>query len=95
MPLFVLTCLDHKNGLDRRMAARPKHLAYVDQHLDMVKIAGPLLDDEGQMAGSMFIINAPDKAAVEAFSAADPYRLNDVFASVDIRAIKVTVGALP
>ena len=95
MPLFVLTCLDHKNGLDRRMAARPKHLAYVDQHLDMVKFAGPLLDDEGQMAGSLFIIEADDKAAVEAFSAADPYRMSDVFASVDIRSFKLTVGKLP
>ena len=95
MPLFVLTCLDHNNGLDRRMAARPKHLAYVDQHLDILKIAGPLLDDDGQMAGSMFVLDVADKAAVEAFSAADPYRLNDVFASIDIRPFKLTVGKLP
>jgi uncharacterized protein YciI len=94
VPLFVLTCLDHKNGLERRMAARPKHLAYVDQHLDIVKFAGPMLDDEGQMAGSLFIIAAADKAAVEAFSAADPYRLNEVFASIDIRGFKLTVGKL-
>jgi uncharacterized protein YciI len=94
MAMFVLICVDHPGGLARRMAAREAHLAYVREHLAMVKLAGPLLDDAGEMAGSMFILEAPDKAAVEAFSAADPYRLADVFARVETRAWKVTVGAL-
>jgi uncharacterized protein YciI len=93
--LFVLTCIDRKNGLERRMAARPAHLAYVAANSGKVKIAGPLLDDEGQMAGSLFIIEADDKAEVAAFSAADPYVLNDVFETVEIRAFKVTVGQVP
>ncbi len=94
MAVFVLMCIDHPGGLERRMAAREAHLAYVGEHLSMVKVAGPLLDDAGQMAGSMFIIEAPDKAAVEAFSAADPYRLANVFERVEVRSWKVTVGAL-
>jgi uncharacterized protein len=94
MALFVLMCVDHPGGLERRMAAREAHLAYVREHLSMVKLAGPLLDDAGQMAGSMFVLEAPDKAAALAFSAADPYRLADVFARVEIHAWRVTVGAL-
>ena len=94
MAMFVLMCVDHPGALDRRMAAREAHLAYVREHISLVKIAGPLLDDEGQMAGSMFVIEAPDKAAVEAFSAADPYRLANVFERVEVRSWKVTVGAL-
>ena len=94
MALFVMTCTDHKDALDRRMAARPAHLDYIKAHLAMLKVAGPLLDDDGQMAGSFFIIEAENKAAVEAFNAADPYVLADVFESVDIRAVRVTVGAL-
>jgi len=94
MATFVLMCVDHPNALDRRMAAREAHLAYVREHIAMVKIAGPLLDDAGQMAGSMFVIEAPDKAAVEAFSAADPYRLAGLFERVEVRSWKVTVGAL-
>ncbi len=94
MALFVMTCIDHKDALDRRMGARPAHLDYVKVNLAMLKVAGPLLDDDGQMAGSFFIIEAENKAAVEAFNAADPYVLANVFQSVDIRAIKITVGAL-
>lgn len=95
MALFVMTCIDHKNALDRRMAARPAHLAYIAGHRDKLKVAGPLLDDDGGMAGSLFILEAEDRAAVEAFSAADPYRLANLFETIDIRAFRVTVGALP
>jgi len=94
MATFVLMCIDHPGALDRRMAAREAHLAYVRERLALVKLAGPLLDDAGEMAGSMFIMEAPDKAAVEAFTAADPYQLAGVFARVEVRAWKVTVGAL-
>jgi uncharacterized protein YciI len=94
MTLFVLSCIDRPDSLERRMAAREAHLAYVAAHRDMVRIAGPYLDDDGQMAGSMFVIEAPDRAAVETFSAADPYVLADLFERVDIRAWRVSVGAI-
>jgi uncharacterized protein YciI len=94
MAMFVLMCLDHPGGLERRLAARENHLAYVREHIAMVKVAGPLLNDAGEMAGSMFVIEAPDRAAVEAFTAADPYRLADVFARTEIHPWRVTVGAL-
>ena len=94
MATFVLTCLDHPNNLERRMGAREAHLAYVKENLGLLKLAGPLLDDAGQMAGSMFILDVADKAAVEAFNAADPYTQAGVFASVTIQAMKITVGVL-
>ena len=63
MALFVLMCVDHPGALERRLSVREKHLAYVREHIAMVKLAGPLLDDAGEMAGSMFIIEAFDKVA--------------------------------
>jgi len=94
MPLYVMTCIDHKDALERRMGARPAHLDYVAANKALVKVAGPLLNEDGGMAGSLFIIEADNRAQVEAFNAADPYVLADVFERVDIRAFKVTVGAL-
>ncbi|HEY3951690.1 YciI family protein [Phenylobacterium sp.] len=94
MALFVLSCIDRPDSLERRMAAREAHLAYVAAHRDLVRLAGPYLDDEGRMAGSMFVIEAPDRAAVEAFSAADPYVLADLFERVEIRPWRVSVGAI-
>jgi uncharacterized protein YciI len=95
MAQFVMTCLDHPGALERRMGARADHLDYVARRRDMVRLAGPLLTDDGQMAGSLFILEAPDRASVEAFAAGDPYRLADVFASTEIRPFRVTVGELP
>jgi len=94
MSLFVLTCIDKPNALDARMAAREGHLAYVRENIEMVKLAGPFLSEAGEMAGSMLILEAPDRAAVEAFSAADPYVKAGVFGSVDIRAFKCSIGSL-
>ena len=94
MPLFVLSCLDRKDAADARMGARPAHLDYVDQHLSMVKLAGPYLDAAGGMIGSMFIMEAEDQAAVEAFAAQDPYFLAGVFERVEIRPFRVVRGAL-
>jgi uncharacterized protein YciI len=92
MALFALICVDHPDALDRRMAARPDHLAYIDQNRSLVKVAGPLLDDDGQMRGSLLILEAETKAAIEAFAAADPYALADVFAKTEIRGFRAGVG---
>jgi uncharacterized protein len=91
---FVLTCLDYPNNLQRRMGARDAHLAYVAANRDKLKLAGPLLDAAGEMAGSMFILDVDSKAEVEAFNKADPYTLAGVFETVTIKAIRVTVGVL-
>jgi hypothetical protein len=95
MAQFVMTCFDHKGALERRMAVRQAHLDYVAERRAMVRLAGPMLDDEGQMAGSFFVMEAEDKAAVEAFNAADPYTKNNVFERVEIRPVRITVGQLP
>lgn len=92
MPQFILTCIDKPNSHDVRMAAREGHLAYVRARLDQVKLGGPLLNDAGDMIGSMLILDMADRAAVEAFAASDPYGLAGLFERVDIQPFRVTVG---
>jgi len=93
MPHFVLTCIDKPDALERRLGAREAHLAHV-RTSGVVKLAGPFLDAAGGMVGSLLILDVPDLAAAQAFSAADPYVAADVFQSVDIRPIKLTIGSL-
>lgn len=90
--LFALMCLDKPNALEVRMGAREAHLAYVRERIEQVKLAGPLLDDEGGMAGSLLILDVADRAAAEAFNAADPYTLAGLWGSVEIRAFKASIG---
>ena len=95
MPLYVISWMDKPDSLQVRMGAREAHLAYAKTLGDKVKLGGPFLDEDGQMAGSLIIIEAADMAAAEAFSLADPYRKAGLFERVEIRPWKATFGELP
>ncbi len=93
MPLYVLTCVDKPQSLSLRLATREAHLTYAGAARAMIRAAGPLLDADGQMNGSLFIMDCPDESAVAAFSEADPYRLAGLFETVDIRLWRQTLGS--
>lgn len=95
MPTFALICVDKPGALATRLTTREAHFAHVRAHPGMVRLAGPFLDEAGEMAGSLILVEAPDIDSVRAFSAADPYTLAGLFESVDIRPWRPTVGALP
>ena len=92
--LFALICIDKPNALETRMGAREAHLAYVRGKLDQLKLGGPFLDEAGDMAGSLMVVEAPDRAAAEAFSRDDPYTQAGLWARVEIRPFRVTLGSL-
>ncbi len=92
MALFVLVCTDKPDALSLRMATREAHLAYVRENLARLKLAGPLSDEAGDMAGSLFIMEAEDIGQVRAFNAADPYTQAGLFQSVQVLPFRATVG---
>jgi uncharacterized protein len=93
MALFVIVCKDKPGALETRLATRPVHLDYLNAS-GLVKAAGPLLDDGGDPIGSLLIVEAEDRAAVQTFADHDPYTLAGVFESVAIDAWRVGVGSL-
>lgn len=94
MPLFVLTCIDKARALDLRMATREAHLAWVGGRMDQMKLGGPFLDEAGDMAGSLMIVEAADLAAAQAFNAEDPYTRAGLWERVEIRPFRTTIGQL-
>ena len=86
--LFVVHALD-KNDI---LPTRAKHYRDHRIHLDRseaygvdVMTAGTLLADDGETpVGSIFVIDAPNRAAVDAFTRSDPYHVNGVWERVDI-----------
>ncbi len=95
MGLYVLICIDKPNSLELRQTHRPAHLAHVGAHAAMVRLGGPFLSPDGEMNGSMLILEAEDEAAIWAFSDGDPYRQAGLFESVQVRGWRYTGGALP
>jgi uncharacterized protein YciI len=94
MALFVLICIDKPGALALRTATREAHLAYVASRPGELKLGGPFLDEAGDMAGSLMIVEAADLAAAEAFHAADPYKLAGLFGRVEIKPFRTTIGQL-
>ena len=69
MPQYVIIAYDGTDAaaLDRRMAARPAHLANVSPMVEAgsLKAGGAILDDAGRMIGSVSIADFPDREALD------------------------------
>jgi len=87
--LFVLTAIDKENALALRMATRDAHFAYA-RETGVVRLGGPFLDAQGQMAGSLIIFEAADLAAAHKWHESDPYTKAGLFARSEIRPWKAT-----
>ncbi|MCZ0960377.1 YciI family protein [Paracoccus benzoatiresistens] len=90
MPLFALICRDKPDALETRMANREAHLAYA-RDSGAVLFGGPMLAD-GQMRGSLLVLEADSMDAARAWAASDPYGLAGLFDSVEITEWKKVIG---
>ena len=93
MALFVITCWDKPGALEERVKNRPDHVAYLKTQEAVIRVAGPQLDEAGQMCGSLFVIEVDDLEAAKAFSAGDPFNQRGIFGRVDIRGFTKTMGS--
>jgi uncharacterized protein YciI len=86
--LFVVHATDRTDALTTRAKFYRAHRIHVDEadrHAVDVVTAGTLVADDGETpVGSVFVIDAKDRATVEAFTRSDPYHVNDVWGVVQI-----------
>ena len=90
MPLFAVMCTDKENHLETRKANRDAHLAYLKE--TGVAQAGPFLDADGNMCGSLLILDLADLAAAQDWAANDPYAKAGLFQSVSIQHWNRVIG---
>jgi uncharacterized protein YciI len=85
--LFVVHALDKKDILPTRAKHYRAHRIHLDKSEDYavdVVTAGTLLADDGETPiGSVFVIDAKDRDAVDAFTRSDPYHQNGVWERVE------------
>ena len=90
----MLVCLmahDKAGALDVRLENRSAHVEYL-KSTDHVHLAGPLIDADGGMCGSMIVLDVPDMAAAKAWAANDPYAKAGLFSSVTLTEWKKVIG---
>lgn len=94
--LFAVTILDKPGMAATRRSVRAAHIAYLEANRSMLVLAGPVMDEEGGSIGSVRIVEAPDRAAVERLTEEDPFAKAGCFGSVEIRPYRIVFkdGAL-
>jgi len=87
----ALICHDKPGAIQTRLDHRAAHLAHIEQS-GIVEMAGPFLDAEGQMTGSLIVLMVNTLAEAQAWAASDPYAKAGLFESVAIREWKKVAG---
>lgn len=89
MPLFVMIGKNGPDAIAKRGAVRPRHLEHL-KALDRegrIALAGPLLESDGATpCGSLVVFDAPDFDSARELVERDPYVVDGVFESYDLRA---------
>ena len=91
--LFVVIATDRPNSRELRMATREAHFAYAKE-TGVIKLGGPFLDSNGEMAGSLIIFESDDIESARAWHANDPYVKAGLFAHSEVRPWKLTFNPI-
>jgi uncharacterized protein YciI len=87
----ALICQDKPGALQIRLDNRAAHLDHI-QKTGVVELAGPFLNEDGQMTGSMIVLNVETMAQAQDWAANDPYAKAGLFQSVSLSEWKKVVG---
>ncbi len=88
---IALIAIDKPDALQTRLDNRDAHLAYVAQS-GCVELAGPFLNEDGQMCGSMLILVLDSITDAEKWAENDPYAQAGLFESITLREWKKVIG---
>ncbi len=94
--LYAIISEDVKNSLERRLAARPDHLARLEKLRDegRLVLAGPHpaidADNPGDagFSGSLVVAEFDSLESAQAWADADPYMIAGVYAKVGVKPFK-------
>jgi uncharacterized protein YciI len=89
--MFAVICTDKPGSLETRKSNRDAHLAYIEE-TGVVLMAGPFLDDNGDMCGSLVILSVTTREAAMDWAKGDPYAKAELFSHVRVEEWKKVVG---
>jgi uncharacterized protein YciI len=93
MKQYVIIAKDgvDDNALERRMSARPQHLAGAKALKDAGNyvVGGALLTDAGQMAGSVMIVQFETEQELQAWRESEPYINGKVWETIEVHPFRV------
>lgn len=88
---FALITKDKAGHIDVRKANRDAHLAYIAS-TGVVEMAGPFIDEDGVMSGSLIVMEVEDRNAAQAWADNDPYAKAGLFEKVRLEQWNKVIG---
>ena len=86
--LFVIHAIDKPGMLPTRLANYEAHKSFLSDTAPYgvrIVMSGPLVaDDSTTMIGSLFVVEASDRAHVERFNQSDPFRGAGIWEKISI-----------
>ena len=86
---FLVKAYDGEGKLNKRMEVRPRHLEGMKALGKQVIVAGGLLDNAGRMKGSALVMEFPDRIALDAYLASEPYVVEGVWQKIEVETMNV------
>jgi uncharacterized protein YciI len=91
--LFVMFCIDRTGVEEKRRQVMPAHIEYLATNPIKIVMSGPLVsDDGGKTIGSLYMLDAANRAEIEKFQRADPLYNADIWEKVEVRAFNKRLG---
>lgn len=90
---FIIMANDgtDENAVDRRAAFRDEHLKMIEKMSDEKKhlYAAAILNDYGNMIGSLLVVDFPTREALDDYLTIEPYVIGKVWEKIEIIPCKV------
>jgi uncharacterized protein YciI len=88
---FIIIAHDFKDGLKRRLQVREKHIEFGDKLVAEGKVlyGVALLDDKGDMRGSVYILDFPSRNVLDEYLEKEPYVIGNVWEKIEVIPCKV------
>ncbi len=91
--LFQFFCTDNTtNAESLRQEYLLSHLQWVESNMATIRVAGPRLDEESRIVGSLYIIEAETKQQALQLLESDPYHQADIWQRVTCTEFKAYAG---
>lgn len=92
--LLHIHCTDHPERAPHlRLALLQPHLQWVKENMANIRVAGPLLnEDNGEISGSMYVMQAASVDEALTLFSEDPYHQADIWQHVSYAQFKDYAG---
>jgi len=88
MKTYIITCIDKKNSLKKRLANRELHLKYLKSFKNKIILAGPILNKTNKSKGSVLILKFQNRFELNNFLKNDPYSKVGLFETINVEIFK-------